>query len=916
MTQADTLCTIFYADGRQEGPISALVVQDLIQAGVLGPQDKVALEGQVPMSVTSHPLFASAKPTTGRPGGASTGVKLSSRSRGGSSSAVNARRRNAVAQLAKLNASTPSGSFMRMGGEAPSVDAPASLSPQSSPGASISRLSGSMPAIRGTSSQAAIRLGGPAGTPPSGGALVPAKPSEASLKLMSTGLKKGPIFMRDKLLMATLYDILGVSAKTSPPEITRAYVSRARTIKDKFSSKATSGEARMSLIDVMNILQTTHDTLTAPDSRSSYEHACAEASRELSFQNHVPFTFADEDARIVPSVPPHLVRMVEAMAPVAPKAAASVPVPAPAPAAPAPAPLTTAPRAASAPRKSTGLRKMVAAPAPPTPDGQSLEAMEESTTLMSVSELAKAMNSGPVEINKPPEDPSEGLILDDGGDDGLGAIFSSPASDAQDLFGATGDGGMSIDDMLSAIGGDEPSSAPARPAPPSPGPPSSPDILGAQPAQDGSFSKKELEKGPESLRDKLLMSPLTDVLGVDIGAPSAAFKQAHTIRQAQIKKAFPTTGFGLSEDDRLAAKDILNILNASFEVLGDDAKRIEYQNASTERGRLLSFQNHVPFTFAFQEKEAAKAANAPVKTSRNPSLKDVPVAGPPASRTSSPGMPAVRASGKHKAMSPKQAAASKDDKKDKKDKKKKNQFKGAEWREKGDPFKGKLVWGIGRADRGLKHVVPVYLAAFLLSFVMVSILGMGQYELELRLGDPIIYLRNGTLIFLAMVGLVGLRRESPVRFGLAPKILPTLAAIPAAAILAVAASAIARFDINAGATLESLMILLAVRAIGEAIFFHGFVTRTLLIEFKQPAFALMMGSFLYGLYSLTYATLISGTPFNTLYAVMIYGFGGGFPMAVIYWQTRSVIIVALCQFAILFMAAYGGLQYANNMAGV
>ena len=520
-------------------------------------------------------------------------------------------------------------------------------------------------------------------------------------------------------------------------------------------------------------------------------------------------------------------------------------------------------------------------PAPPSVDEDTGE--EGATSVMSIADLAQAIKSPPSASSLAPESLGSFDVLSSG-------------DEVSDLFNVgtntTMSENVSIDAVIQAMessGGVEDSVSKIALA------------LG--------FSKASIDKGPVNLRDQLLMATLPDILGVDIDVPFSDIPKIYVARSSHINKAFPSSK--TSKEERLAVSDILNILLATHDILGDAARRAEYKVASEARGRLLSFQNHVPFTFA-SEGEASAFSNSPL-----PPLKagTAPRKTASMSAVSSPPSPS-RTSQERKAVTP---AAAKERPKEKPPekpkKKKKSQFGGAEWRDEGEPFKGHLAFGVGEAGRGLKHALGVYIAGVLLTVLLLSQGFIGEAELGLIPGDVSIYFRNGLLFVVGFLALLAVRRESPVRFGLMPKIGATILALPVAIGIGIVASAIARFNITDPATtLQAILPLLVVRALGESVFFHGFVTRTLLIEFKQPALALMLSSLLYGLYALTYPALTGGAGFNTLYAVMVYGFGGGLPIAMIYWQTRSILVVSVCHFIILALAANGGITYASKLA--
>ena len=233
----------------------------------------------------------------------------------------------------------------------------------------------------------------------------------------------------------------------------------------------------------------------------------------------------------------------------------------------------------------------------------------------------------------------------------------------------------------------------------------------------------------------------------------------------------------------------------------------------------------------------------------------------------------------------------------------------------GDPFAGPLVWGVGRTSRGVKHALVIYAGVFLLSFMLVSALGMGTREFEVTADESMIYVRSGLLLVAALVGLLGLRKERLERIGLTPRLLPALAALPIAALIGLIATPITRLNIAAGADVGVVAGLLLLRAAGECVFFHGFVTRTLLIELKEPVQAIFISALLYGFYALTFVDILGGSPLNVIFGILVYGFGAGMPLAVIYWRTRSVFAPIACHLIILMMVAMAGLQQAERLAG-
>lgn len=230
--------------------------------------------------------------------------------------------------------------------------------------------------------------------------------------------------------------------------------------------------------------------------------------------------------------------------------------------------------------------------------------------------------------------------------------------------------------------------------------------------------------------------------------------------------------------------------------------------------------------------------------------------------------------------------------------------------------KGPLAFSVGVARRGLLHVGGVYAVAFVASLLLLAA-GFGARELSLAADEPMIIIRAVLLCGLAVAGVCVLRRESPLRFGLMPRWGGLAIALPVAVALGWFASVLARFEIEPGNTnlWGGIALLVAVRAVGEATFFQGFVTRTLLVELRTPALAVLASGVLYGIYGATYAVIAGGTGFQTLFACFVYAFGAGVPLGLMYLKTRSLPAVIVCNWIILMGSAWGGVAYAVKMAG-
>jgi membrane protease YdiL (CAAX protease family) len=841
------LYKIHYADGRVDGPISSLVVRDLIKAGVIGDADLLSLGDETPKPYGAFDDFAdlgagAAPPPPRARSVSKTGVRVPKRK----GTAPTPSRSGASRPVPRVSAATPTSGAHQLSRQAPSGAPPVPSAPP--PPTTRSRT----------------------------------KENKFSEEWLNEGSEK----LRDRLLMATLPDILGVEMADMGESVSRSYVARAAQIGSVFSG-ATETEERLAVADVLNILLRAQEVLTNATQRTGYEEANKAAGKVLSFQNHcMDFRFATEDslgaapARSTTNSSPG----IRAARPSNPNLKARLASAGSQPSIPVDGPSASA---------STSKRRSLLSSSEKPP---SLPVPSRSAPQRQVSGLPTISASAPE--NEVPGLPSI--------PDGLRPTEPSNPSIAPSL-----DGLFSPDNAEDWGAGAEDLFSQADDAPTTVGPP---------PIDPMGFPPTMLALGPEGLRDKLLMAALPEVLGVGLDATPDTLTHAYVARTEMAKALKASTS---DKEHQLAALDVRNILLETHALLSDDARRQAYTEASETAGRMLSFQNHIPFSFATEV--AIAIANADEATPRAPASFSKPSA--PVSLLSSPSRkgrlqeaPAEAVKYKSKddmdaERKRQEAAAKRREKKAKRRSEFGSQFKGAEHSEQGDPYKGKLAFGVGKTVRGLQQVGVGFALVFVASFGLVSFGGFGVKELSLEPTDQMLFIRAGIMALVAIGAVFIVRRENPLRLGWLPR-WGVIIAIPAALGLAFVAGTIARFEISANNTdlYGQLAILLAIRAVGEGLFFHGFITRTLLIEFKNPGAAVFLSAVLYGLYGATYATLVQGGAFGAIYACFIYAFGGGFPFALMYWKTRSTPALILVHWIVLMGSAAGGVAYATKFA--
>lgn len=456
------------------------------------------------------------------------------------------------------------------------------------------------------------------------------------------------------------------------------------------------------------------------------------------------------------------------------------------------------------------------------------------------------------------------------------------------------------------------------------------------------------KKSAQEIRQKLLEMPLTDILGVAIDTTDDALAEAHRQRRIQVAKLPDIQNSSIMV--RAAVFDLITIVDTAFTLLSNADDRDRYIVAGTDAD-FPAFRDFATFSYApvkpLEPNWDPLKHGVSVEASPEELGQEAPDAGAASSMTSQetfglgsstsqdrPGLrgaassstsaesdrlnpaalqerpatqraPAQRRQGqptgpsKPPARTPGKAGSpAVTDRR-----KRLKEFKGSAFQEDGDPFKGPLAFGVGVPSRGLAHTIPVFIAVFAICFALVSVLGLGEFEFQLRPDEKMIYARGGVLALMTLLPMLILRRESPARLGWKPNAVATVLAIPFAAFVAAVAAMITPLPLEKEGSLPMILGLLAIRGIAEPLFFQGFLTRTLLIEFRDPVAPVFITALCYGLYSLTFLGITDGPPLAVIYGVVVWGFGAGIPYSVIYWRTRSILIVMVCELIILLTVA-------------
>ena len=122
---------------------------------------------------------------------------------------------------------------------------------------------------------------------------------------------------------------------------------------------------------------------------------------------------------------------------------------------------------------------------------------------------------------------------------------------------------------------------------------------------------------------------------------------------------------------------------------------------------------------------------------------------------------------------------------------------------------------MGQFERGITHSLGVFLVTFFVLFFIVSGTNLGIREFSVSPDEPMLFVRPGILTAMALVGLLGVRREKIQRFGLFPEPIQTVVALLFAGLIGFGAMHLAKFPIAADSNFMVVIGLLAFRAIGE-----------------------------------------------------------------------------------------------------
>ncbi len=225
----------------------------------------------------------------------------------------------------------------------------------------------------------------------------------------------------------------------------------------------------------------------------------------------------------------------------------------------------------------------------------------------------------------------------------------------------------------------------------------------------------------------------------------------------------------------------------------------------------------------------------------------------------------------------------------------------------GTATRGDVVYHVGTARDGVVSTLPVFGVALAVVVAIMLFTQLDQGESTYAGGGlymPII--RACVLSIGAIVGVRLVRAESLSRLGFRGASRPALIAAAGALIAGVCGFVLVPFDLSteAAPTLGLLLGLAALRAVSEALFFEGFVHRTLLVEFSSPFAPHAVTVAMYAVWVNTYAFLwdptatqpVAGAPRLALFVAL--------PAAYAFYRSRAWYIAAWIRWVALGTAAF------------
>lgn len=197
-------------------------------------------------------------------------------------------------------------------------------------------------------------------------------------------------------------------------------------------------------------------------------------------------------------------------------------------------------------------------------------------------------------------------------------------------------------------------------------------------------------------------------------------------------------------------------------------------------------------------------------------------------------------------------------------------------------------WGVGNADAGARAAMGPLVAVWAIAVGAVLLTDWGRFEHQLGLLDPMNLLRILLLVGATVFASLSLRNEPLSRLGFAPA-RGWHWALPFVGLLAgYLISELWSFSYDRTAGVGAIVMIAALRALGEGLFFEGYVARTMFVEAHNPIIGMLLAAGGSAAYMASFFDVLrSDTPITPLILGMWFLFVG-MPAALTMWVSRSV----------------------------
>lgn len=197
-------------------------------------------------------------------------------------------------------------------------------------------------------------------------------------------------------------------------------------------------------------------------------------------------------------------------------------------------------------------------------------------------------------------------------------------------------------------------------------------------------------------------------------------------------------------------------------------------------------------------------------------------------------------------------------------------------------------WGVGNADTGARAAMGPMVAVWVIAVGTVLLTDWGRFEHQLGLLDPMNLVRLLLLVGATVFATLTLRNEPLSSLGFAPA-RGWHWALPFVGLLAgYLISELWSFSYDRTAGVGAIVMIAALRALGEALFFEGHVARTMFIEARNPIVGMLLAAGGSAAYMASFFDVLrSDTPLTPAILGLWFLFVG-LPAALSMWVSRSV----------------------------